>query len=86
MVAEMNIVAAELHQTTNYQLDHLMSDTKKLKDERYQAHEDLKALQSKMDTDTACIEKGVFNFENKHNTLKTQYRLLELSCDKDGSV
>ena len=38
-----------------------------------------------MDTDTTSIEKGVTGFEVKYNTLKAQYRELELSCDKDLS-
>ena len=38
-----------------------------------------------MDTNTASIENGVNSFEAKYNKLKTQYRMLELSCDKDLS-
>ena len=58
VVAEMKRVAAELHLTTTYQLDHLMSDNKKLKEEYNKLEKSnkecdilLKDVESQRDTD-----------------------------------
>ena len=56
---------------------------KRIESQRDPALLGLSLPQTRMDTDTTKIEKGVTDAEGKYNKLKQQYRALELSCDKD---
>ena len=52
---------------------------KRIEPQRDSARMDISSLQTRMDTDTTKIEKGVTDAEGKYNKLKQQYRALELS-------